>query len=174
MRSLFPPSFKNSVSFSLSFSPEELARAVDSISHEVSMLCVLVLTSPSLYWNCIHSTHPESTLAFVSHCCITSLSDALPPSYPCSVLFAPTLGIPLKGFGFIILCEHTLSSTRCRRSCLHQSSRMREGGEELLAAEYQPQPSREPCRSAAVPPWFAFSSHIPSHLFILASFPQCV
>jgi len=50
---------------------------------------------------------------------------------------------------------------------------MREGAEDLLAAEYQPQPSREPCRSAAVPPWFAFSSHIPNPSFVLATFPQC-
>lgn len=87
---------------------------------------------------------------------------------------APTLGISLKEFGLIILCECILSSTRCCRSCLHQSSRMRERGEELLTAEDQPLPNREPRRSAAVPPWFAFSRHIPSHSLTLAPFPQCV
>lgn len=74
-------------------------------------------------------THPESTLASVSHCHTTLLSDALPPSYPCPVLLralAPTLGIFLRGFGFIILCEHILSSTRCCRYCLHQRRRMTE------------------------------------------------
>lgn len=87
---------------------------------------------------------------------------------------APSLGISLKEFGLIILCECILSSTRCCRCCLHQSSRMRERGEELLTAEDQPLPNRGPLRSAAVPPWFAFSRHIPSHTLTLATFPQCV